>query len=216
MKKLILVLVGGCFVFSCGKTDSKNLEEKVQRELVVTNENLDKRALALENDLTLKQLFFSSLNGTFEGNLQVGEKVFKTRITFIPSLPPYTSTRIRTAEEIVSDLNNLFFSVQTTHWNSKGSAVAAGCIFGQIRPDYQNGQVNISGESCSNVYNVNMFNSELENRTNLDIANILEISKEISRKVLRGEIRQVDEIFLTIQPTLLAKTFLAKLKRVNP
>lgn len=217
MKYSILLFALFSFV-SCGKKDSKELEEKTQRELIVGNDNMDRRAAVLEADLTRKQLFFTALEGTYEGIFMAGDKEFKTRLTFIPSLPPYIANRIRTQEEITADLNNLSFSVQTTHWNSAGTAVAAGCIFSQIRPDYDNGQVVAASENCSNIYKVSFFDSRIFPNGDFPAKNseIVEKSQIIAKKILNKEVGQVDEIFIVIQPTLLAKTFTAILKRVQP
>jgi hypothetical protein len=139
--KILLMLFLSMALASCGKPDAKNLEEKAQRELKVETDNTNKKALQLEADLSRKQLFFSALEGTFEGSFISEGKEFKTRITLIPSLPPYTANRIRTLDEITADLNNLNFSFQVRHWSLNGSGVPFGCIFNQIRPDYDNGQV---------------------------------------------------------------------------
>lgn len=214
MKKLLLIIV--LVAYGCGKPDSKNLEEKMQRELVVANENTDKKSIQLENELAVKQNFFSSLEGTFEGDLSAGEKIFKTRISLHPSLPPYSSRRVRTIDEVITDLNNLFFSVQTTHWNSKGTAVASGCIFSQVRPDLLTGTITISSEGCGNVYKLSLFSSSILEGKTENIETIKEISKSLSLKVLTGDLRQIDEVYIVVQPTLVAKTFTAKLKRVAP
>ena len=216
MKHLSMLLLS-LIIISCGKPDSKNLEEKTQRELLVTNENLDKKAVALEAGLERKQLFFSALEGTYEGTFMAGDKEFKTRITFIPSLPPYTSNRIRTLEEVIADLNNLYFSVQATHWNSKGTAVAAGCIFSQVKPDYDNGQIVASSENCSNVYKVSLYDSSDRSTGDLPMktSEIFVNSQDISKNVLSKEVQKINEIHIVIQPTLLAKTFTTILKRVQ-
>lgn len=216
--KQVLILFLSVLVASCGKPDAKNLEEKTQRELMVQNDNLDKRALQLETELSRKQFFFSALEGTFEGSFFAGEKEFKTRVTLIPSLPPYTANRIRTLEEVTADLGNLYFSIQTTHWNSKGTAVAAGCIFSQIRPDYDNGQVVAASGNCSNVYKISMYDSKEDEGSieSTKTGDILSKSQSISSKVLSKQMEKINEIHIVIQPTLVAKTFVTVLKRVQP
>lgn len=216
MKHLLLLIVPLLLV-SCGKRDDKALEEVAHRELVVENENLERRAAVLENDLSRKQDFYSAVEGTFEGSFMAGEKEFKTRITLIPSLPPYTSNRIRTLEEVTADLNNLSFSVQTTHWNAKGTAVASGCIFSQMKPDYDNGLISIAAENCSNVYKVSLFDSSDRGENGpIKTAEVLQKSRILSKKILRKEIEQINEIHVVMQPTLVAKTFTTVLKRVQP
>lgn len=215
--KLLFLLLLSTLIVSCGKKDDKNLEEKTQRELVVENENLERRAILLENDLARKQEFYTAVEGTYEGNFMAGEKEFKTRMTLIPSLPPYTSNRIRTLEEVTADLNNLSFSLQTTHWNAKGTAVASGCIFSEIRPDYDNGQIAVAAESCANVYKVSLFDSsDRSGEGPIKTSEVLQKSRSISKKILNNEIKEVNEIHVVIQPTLVAKTFIAVLKRVQP
>lgn len=217
MKQLQMLFIS-LVIMSCGKPDSKNLEEKVLREISVENLNIDKKAMALESDLERKQLFFTALEGTYEGAFTAGDKEFKTRITFIPSLPPYTANRIRTLDEITADLNNLYFSVQTTHWNSKGTAVAAGCIFSQMKPDFDNGQIVAAAENCPNVYKVSLYDSsgDANGDSPVSTSKILVNSKIISKKVFTKEVQRINELFIIIQPTLLAKTFVTTLKRVQP
>ena len=217
MKFLVLLLLPFLLV-SCGKKDSKDLEEKTHRELVVANENLDRRATFVEADLSRKQLFYMALEGTYEGSFMAGEKEFKTRLTFIPSLPPYESNRVRTLEEVTADLNNLSFAIQSTHWNSKGTAVAAGCIFGQVKPDYDNGQVVAASENCANIYKINIYDSSNISNSDLPVktSEVFEKSQVLAKKILTKELLKVDEIYVVIQPTLIAKTFVAILKRVQP
>jgi len=215
--KILFLLSLSLMIISCGKKDDKNLEEKTQRELVVENENLERRATMLESDLARKQEFYTALEGTYEGTFFAGEKEFKTRITLIPSLPPYTSNRIRTLEEVTADLNALSFSLQTTHWNAKGTAVASGCIFSAIKPDYDNGQIAVAAENCPNVYKVSMFDSSDRSEDGpIKTSEVLQKSRSISKKILNKEINEVSEIHVVIQPTLVAKTFIAVLKRVQP
>ncbi len=223
--KILLLVISVVLFTACGKPDANNLEEKTQRELQVENGNLERKAQTLESDLRRKQNFFIALEGTFEGNLPVGDKEFKTRITLIPSLPIYNSNRVRTLEEITADLNNLFFTVQATHWNSKGSAVASGCIFSQARPDFLNGQTIATGENCANVYRISMYESNPKEDALLDevsieslnnFPEILAHSQNLSIKVLNKELNRIDQIHVVIQPTLVAKTFTTVLKRVNP
>lgn len=215
--KALLILVVPLLFISCGKKDGNNLEEVTQRELAVENDNLNRRAALLERDLARKQLFFSALEGTYEGSFSAGEKVFKTRVTLIPSLPPYTSNRVRTLEEVTADLNNLNFSIQTTSWNATGTAVAAGCIFGQVKPDYDNGQVTAAVDTCSNVYKINIYDSNEATTSDFPAktSDVAINGQNLAKKIFSKEILKVNEIYVVIQPTLLAKTFIAILKRVE-
>jgi hypothetical protein len=87
-----------------------------------------------------------------------------------------------------------------------------------MRPDYDNGQVVAASGNCSNVYKLSMYESkEDESSTeSLGAGDILNKSQGISNRVLSKQMGKVNEIHVVIQPTLVAKTFITILKRVQP
>lgn len=215
MKNVILILLPVLFI-ACAKPDSSNLEEVKGREVEVENENLRKKAEVLEGDLARRQRLFSALKGTFEGTFTTGTKKFKKRITLVPSLPPYNAGRTRTLEEITSDLNNLYFTIQTTILNAENNSVVAGCILSQVRPDYDGGAVNAASENCSNIYLINLYDS-LDDSEELpsEKSSVPQMSQELAQKIFLNQLSVVDEVFVEMHPTLTDKTFLMVLKRVQ-
>ncbi len=83
------------------------------------------------------------------------------RISLVPSLPPYTGSRIRELSEIENDLKNLFFHVQVLLVDPKPSSSSGklpagsyGCRFSNVLPSVDKGLVTLAASDCYNVYQV--------------------------------------------------------------
>ncbi len=214
MKTFFLILLP-LLILACAKPDQNNLEEVKGREVEVENENIRKKAQALEADLEKRQRFFSALQGEYVGTFKSGAKNFKAKMFFIPSLPPYEPGRVRTLDEITSDLTNLFFTIQIKLTNSDDIPVG-GCLIKQVKPNYKDGQVNAAADDCSSIYIVNLYNSEgSRGDLSFEKPSVPGKSQEIAEKVLSKQISQVNEIFVVMQPTLTSASFLMVLKKVE-
>jgi hypothetical protein len=115
----------------------------------------------------------------------------------IPSLSLYQSGRIRTIEEVTQDLNSLYLNSQIVIWNLKSKLSAGGCIFQETKPDLILGQIALVNRECANLYSIQIGDGQGV----LDNPNISSVSKEFSRKVLAGELDQIEELLVFMQPT---------------
>lgn len=156
-----LILMLSIVVVGCDQGDER-LEEKARIEgrasseagIQAENQNLAQRSSAMEADLAQRHRFYQAVEGTYEGELQTEQGVFRIRLTMVPSLYPYRADRVRQLEEITADLNNLYFNAQVVQWNSANPLSAVGCRVSSVRPDLLSGQITIASESCPNLYSL--------------------------------------------------------------
>lgn len=216
MVKALLLIFLPVVLLACAKPDPNNLEDKAKREIEIENENTRKKAQIIETDLERRQRFFASLEGTYVGTFQANNKQFETQMTFVPSLPPYQAGRTRTIEELTADLNNLFFTIQVKHTNSEDGYTVGGCIISQVRPNYDAGQALAANENCSSVYMISLYNSEGSLGDLLsEMPNVPKKSHELAQKILSKQLTQIEEIFVTMKPTLVGNSFLMVLRKME-
>lgn len=212
--KNILLILPLVWLVACAKPDSTNLEDKRNRELEVENDNNKRKAMQLEADLSKKQRLFSALKGTFEGQFLADKKQFKARITLVPSLPPYEAGRTRTLEELTSELNNLYFTIQTVIINTQNQSVIMDCTYSGIRPDYDGGQLNVASEKCLSIFFISLYSSANAGpNLFLEKPGISEKSQSLAQKIFSKELAVANELFVEMNPTLGEKSFLMILKR---
>lgn len=137
---------------------------QLEQELKVREE----RAQILEDDLTTRQNFYQSVSGTYEGKIVASEGEYLLRIRLVPSVPPYRpGSRIRTPEEVISDLNNLYFKAQIVQWKEGSSIGAMGCRVDHVRPDLNEGSISIASSDCPSFYQI--YISDLTSSASVDL-----------------------------------------------
>lgn len=202
-----LFLISFLLITACGKGDDRMKEKskmESESQLQAENENLSKKADAMEKDLTRRHLFYQAIKGIYEGSITTANGNFNIRITLSPSLPPIRSSRSRQLEEIVSDLNNLALNTQIIQWDPNNMNASVGCPGISVRPDIEKGEIIIpSSSDCKNLYNIKItergfFGTQIENSN---------IANQIARQVLNGDLKEIDSITGTIQPSTNASMF---------
>ncbi|MDZ4660537.1 MAG: hypothetical protein SGJ18_02840 [Pseudomonadota bacterium] len=219
ISKLTVFTLALCLTFlsACNKdelrmTDKANIEGEAQAQGQRKAEAL--RALEMEKDLAIRQRFYQALSGKFDGTIKStlanGEILeLNVRFTFVPSLPPYNSERSRALDEIISDINNLFFTVEVLHWDAKDSAIVFGCVFEKVRPDVAKGTINLAKDGCPSLFSLNIFEPDPSNpKPNLEV-----VSERLSNEILTGVKDKVDEIKGLRQSTKTTSVFELSLKR---
>lgn len=135
-------------------------ETNAAEQIKAEKKYLEDRSKEMETDLARRQRFYTAVSGTYVGTMKGrGDDFFKVRLIFTASLPPYKSGSIRALDEIVSDLNNLYFNVQVLQWDDvpgTPGGVAFGCTFQNVRPDLVTGQMNLVGQDCASLYAVTL------------------------------------------------------------
>jgi hypothetical protein len=164
---VLMVFMSIFFLGSCQQGDERfrekaalEGEESAKKQIEAEKEYLEGRAVEMESDLARRQRFYTGVSGMYEGIMQGADAgdTFKVRFTFAPSLPPYKSNRTRALDEIIQDLNNLHFNVQVIQWTEDGigSGIAFGCVFQNVRPDLETGQMHLAATDCPSLYSINL------------------------------------------------------------
>ncbi len=192
-----------------------NADEQVKAE----KKYLEERAQEMEADLSQRQRFYIATSGVYEGTMKIagGQDISKVRLTFTPSLPPYNSNRIRTMEEIASDLNNLYFNVQVTQWSDVGdmkAALAFGCVFENVRPDLKTGQINLAASECTSVYRLNL-SDELDVVSPVDVKSRRERGIRLAEDILENRETNVTAMRGVRQVTNAARIFELSAKKID-
>ncbi|MCC7442685.1 MAG: hypothetical protein IT285_13705 [Bdellovibrionales bacterium] len=201
---LATILVGGC-----GQGDDRLVEKaKIEGEagaeaaLTAENENLATKARAMEADLARLHRFYQAVKGTFEGTLQTEAGAYKIKIVLAPSLPPYTTDRVRQLDEIVSDLNNLHLKVQVVQWHPSNPLSAVGCRVENIKPDTINGEVTIASENCANLYALTIAADGVSSVTDHSTD-----AGALAHAVLSGNVDKVNAIRGDVHPSTNASVY---------
>jgi hypothetical protein len=148
---LILGLSIGCADQSVEKFRER-AEAEQQGANKVENENLASKASSMERDLTARHRFYSAIEGVYEGELIAEGEVFRMKMTFVRSLPPYTELRVRQLSEIENDLSNLFFHIQVLQWFPEDPTSVVSCRVSGIKPNMDDGALKIASPDCPNLY----------------------------------------------------------------
>lgn len=178
-------LLGGCGQGDERLKERAGIEGEISAQKAIEVENLNRsaRAKEMEDDLQRRHRFYQALKGIYEGQFtdETGGR-WNIRFTFVPSLPPYKTDRVRAIEEIVADINNLYLNVQVVQWSSTQSS-AAGCKSENIRPDIERGEISIATSSCPVLYTLSLA-IEGEQAAPVD-AGVR--STEVARRLLNGQ-----------------------------
>lgn len=191
---------------SCGQ-GNKRLQEKATLEtksqLNVENNNLAQKAETMEKDLAKRHRFYQAVKGVYEGVISTDQGTFSIRITLTPTLAPIELNRVRQLDEIASDLNNLSLNTQVVQWDTNNPKSAVGCRVSGIRPDLEKGEIAIAAESCSNLYIIKLTEQE----SNGIPSNNSLIAARIAKQILNGDLKEVNSINGSIQPSTNASVF---------
>ncbi|MGE0634408.1 MAG: hypothetical protein AB7O96_18475 [Pseudobdellovibrionaceae bacterium] len=172
------------------------VEGRAQAEeaLNLENGNLEKKAKAMEADLTIRHKFYQAVAGTFEGTFKTEQGNFGFRITLVPNIAPYPVDRVRQLDEISADLNGLYFNAQVIQWNPANPLSSVGCRVENIRPDLSAGTISISSSSCANLYLLNITDLEHKEKDP-------DISRAIATQIRSGQVKVVKAIVGEVRPT---------------
>ncbi|MBX9766418.1 MAG: hypothetical protein K2X47_04025 [Bdellovibrionales bacterium] len=162
----------------------------------VVDEDSAYKLREVEKDLGQRRKFYSALQGTYEGDLQMGKSQFRIKFNFVPSLPVYDARRNRTLEEVTNDLNNLHLNIQVVLWNPANELSAVGCRIQGIKPDLQKGLIQIASEACPNFYSIFVESSD----PSVD-------RKALLLKVEKGELSEFQLIKGEVHPTTNAASY---------
>lgn len=218
MREIFFVFLFAAFCFGgCAQQDDKRIEDRAELEervgFKLDQERLIARAKEMEADLERRHRFYQALNGEYSGIYTTSSGVkFATKVKLLPSLPPYLPpNRIRTLEEISSDINNLYFNIQVLHWSPGNSATAVGCVFQEVRGNLEKGRIEVAQAACPNVYSVRIIDPKsgpVAQPNDLD-----KNSTDLAQKILNQTATSVEQLKVVMQPSNNADEYLLELKR---
>lgn len=146
---------------SCSEQDNDKIKQMSQLEAEAAAVGDREAARVMENDLATKYDFYEANSGHFEGWLTDGVTKYKIRISLFPNLPRYRGTRLRSQAEVQADLTTLSMNVQITQWNPQVPAAGTGCRVEGLKPDVNEGKLNIISGSCPSSYFLTLKNTEI-------------------------------------------------------
>lgn len=213
-------------------TQKARAEGRAQAEASINaqNGNLTTKSSEMEADLATRQLFYQAVHGTYEGSLATEAGEYKVRITLVPSLPPYTTGRVRQLEEITSDLTNLYFHAQVVQWNPANRLSAVGCRVENIKPDVKKGEISIASASCPNLYALRISDPELlrasteaaarvenpyESSSEAKPASSAEIAVSVARSITEGKVSALPQIVGEVYPSTNASVYKLTVNRTT-
>lgn len=221
---LSAALVAG--LTGCDQTDQRLIEkarlegrEAAREQIEAENE----RARQMEADLERRHRFFEALTGIYEGEIRLSDgSVNRARVSFSPSLPRYPrSDRVRTIDELSYEINNLYLNAQVVTWSKladtegRGSELAFGCVFEQVRPDLAQGRMHLVSENCKHTYT--LYLSELDAGTG-EIVRAdypIDASSAIASQVGTGQIRSVEGLVGHKQSNLSSTLFELSVRKAD-
>lgn len=171
--------------------------ESAQQQIEAEKKYQEERSLEMENDLSQRQRFYQAVSGIYEGSGKHGTPDgggYTVRLIISSTLPPYKSDRIRTPEEVASDLNNLYLSIQTVMWTAEGiensGKVSWGCVYEKIRPDLTTGIIHLMSAECKTSF-VLYLSDGTDMPDSRQHSEMKATSEEISRHILVGALDSV-------------------------
>ena len=179
------ITILGCAEQSLDKYKERaQAEEEAGRD--VENENLARRARAMELDLRKRYKFYTSISNDYQGQFKINKNSYMLRIIFLPTLHILETERVRSLEEIQDDLSNLFLNAEVRVWSEESNIGVNTCVFEKIKPDMNNGWVQLMSSSCSNRFLIKLT----ENNISLQNRNVT--SANLARAILNNEQTTID------------------------
>lgn len=191
-----------------GTRERATAEEEANMK--VANENLAKKAEKMEKDLAARHRFYGALEGDYEGSLQANNENYKIKMTFAPSVPPYTGDRVRQLSEIENELNNLYFDIHVVQWHPSDESTAVGCRVGQVRPNMDRGTLVIASTGCPNLYKIYLSEEGIP----FSEENVAK-AEATARKIKTQELLLVPYLVGTVQPSSVASKYSFTMQKIQ-
>lgn len=187
------------------RRDQAGLEAEEQTKADQNQQN--QKSQQLERDLRRQYRFYASLIHDYSGQIRIKstdkkEMEIAVNFSFQPTIPLYTGDRIRTLEEVQSDLERLAFQSSFRFWNPKKSEVSTGCLFSSAKAFHESGWVRFQNTSeCPNVFQVFILPRILSDKEikDLDFNSVENGASFLAQKILAAEINDVKAIFIRMQ-----------------
>lgn len=138
--------------------DNKRLEEVAQIEgeqaAKADQQKQNEQSLRLERELQRRYRFYAAVSHEYTGQIKLNNVDFGVSHKSQPTIPLYTGERIRTVEEVQSDLNNLGLDSIIRFWNLKNPQAGTNCQFLNMKAFFENGSYKLQSADCGNIFSI--------------------------------------------------------------
>lgn len=213
MKNIITITLLSLTFYSCSKGGDERLKEqeniRSQEQISAQNENQREWAEKMEKDLNQRKHFVEAIEGSFSGDIAVGDINFDIKARFTSSIPIAYSDRIRTLDEINYELSNLALNINIKLENPRVNNSAVSCIVEKYRPDINKGIINIISESCKNTFKLMLADDFITS----DYQILEKRAKQLAQSVRNNEMDQIDILSGVFESSVSTNEYEFKLKR---
>lgn len=230
MKKLLLGIMALMLLAACdgkskdGTIERATTEQEAARD--VDNKNLAQKAQQLETYLGVQHNLYKAVEGEYDGTVMVNRSPAKMRLTFTRTIQEFKGGRTRQLSEIETDINSLRFNVQARQWHPKYPGSAVGCNYTLVKPDYNQGFIELQPASASSeckltyrIYlsNAGMSDSELRDMdpTSPRWSEIRGNAQGVAGRLNSGDVSPVTELLGAVQSTFGEAPFNFDVKRIR-
>ncbi|MFX3675520.1 MAG: hypothetical protein ACN6I6_00645 [bacterium] len=187
------LMLGMSLLIACGDGEQKLVEKtqvQAQESINAENQNLERRAAALNSDLVKQQSFIAAISGEYEGAITDEGEVWNIKLRLVPTMPIFDYNRVRTMAELEYELQNQQINVQVLQWDPSLQVSSVGCIFENIRPDFRSGKIEIFSQGCPNTYQITLQDGVDRNRvTGATVATLINEGRIDLVRSLQGRLQ---------------------------
>lgn len=199
---LLLTMLG---LVACGG-DEKLVEKtqvQSQEAINIENQNIERWAARLNEDLQKQQKFIGAIEGEYQGQIISEGEVWNIKVRLVPTMPAFDHTRVRTLAELEYELQNQQVDAQILQWDPNLQISSVGCIFEDIRPDFKRGRLDIVSESCPNTYQITLQDGDNDDRLlGAAVSNLIEEDRIDMVETLQGRLQSngnAQSVFFTLE-----------------
>lgn len=215
---LILAMLSGCQQPSQSEQDEKRKEQAdvdAEAQAKADQQKLNEQSMKLERDLQRRYRFYAAVSYEYTGQIKINGTEYGISHKSQPSIPLYTGDRIRTVEEVQSDLNILGLNTSFRFWNIKKPEAATGCQFSGAKAFYENGSYRLQSSDCGNIFMVfageHLIPTKEFPTVSEDVINTG--AQNLAQAILSSQKSSVDFLVVQMQSTLNGTTQNFQLQR---
>ncbi len=154
---VVMSVFSGCQQPSQSEQDAKRKEQaniEAEEQAKADQQKQNEQSLRLERDLQRRYRFYAAVTAEYTGQIKIDGTEYGISHKSQPSIPLYMGDRIRTVEEVQSDLNTLGLNTSFRFWNIKKPEAATGCLFSGAKAFFENGSYRLQSTECGNIFNI--------------------------------------------------------------
>ncbi len=223
MKLLLTMLYAILFLIACNDGDenaNERLKERIGQE---TEQSLEQERQAreklvkeMEADLKVRQRLYQSVKGQYFGKYRINSENYTIAAEFVPTVIPFDPKyRIRTPEEVNSDIQRLSLDVKIVIRDVATKALLVSCDAKSVPMDLTEGSMAWLSESasCSNAFVIYVSN-ENSDPARRSVDELRVESRELASKVLSSnQESKVKQLALRMKPSASSESFMFKLNK---